>query len=109
MKSLLPRLLTLLFLTISLHAQSIETAYLLKTGDTIRISVSAGPDAAGLVEDFRNVDVQIRSDGKFSMPLLNNVPADGLTTSELRQILEGRLTRYLKQPRIAVELLKKAQ
>jgi len=107
MKSLLPRLLTLLCVTVCLQAQSTETAYLLKAGDIIRIRMS--PETPKYRADYLDVEVQIRNDGKFSMPLLNDVPADGLTTSELRQILEGRFTRYLKEPRVAVDLLKKSQ
>ena len=53
-----------------------------------------------------NATTVVRNDGKITLPLLGNVPADGLTPAELRQILEGRLQKYVSMPHVTVELVK---
>ena len=94
------RLLFLSFLvlsfSLSLCAQNATKPDLIQVGDTLSIEVFNQPDFT--------VRVIVRSDGKISLPLLNNVPADGLTVSELRQILVGRYTKYIKEPVVEVRV-----
>jgi polysaccharide export outer membrane protein len=44
----------------------------------------------------------VRPDGMISLPLLNDVPAAGLTPMELRQELMRRLAEYMPHPEVAV-------
>jgi polysaccharide biosynthesis/export protein len=44
----------------------------------------------------------VRPDGRISLPLLNDVPAAGLTPMELRAELMRRLTEYLPNPEVSV-------
>ena len=44
----------------------------------------------------------MRPDGKISLPLLNDIPAAGLTPSELRDLLAKRLAEYMPAPAVAV-------
>jgi len=44
----------------------------------------------------------IRPDGKISLPLLNDVPAAGLTPMELRDQLLKRLAEYIPHPEVSV-------
>jgi polysaccharide biosynthesis/export protein len=46
--------------------------------------------------------VPVRPDGKISLPLLNDVPAAGLTPMELRGALMGRLAEYMPNPEVSV-------
>jgi len=46
--------------------------------------------------------VTVRPDGKISLPLVNDIPAAGLTASELRGLLSKRLTEYIPTPNVAV-------
>jgi polysaccharide export outer membrane protein len=46
--------------------------------------------------------VPVRPDGKVSLPLLNDVPAAGLTPTELRGILVNRLAEYIPNPEVSV-------
>jgi polysaccharide export outer membrane protein len=48
--------------------------------------------------------VPVRPDGKLSLPLLNDVPAAGLTPMELREILMNRLAEYMPTPEVSVIL-----
>ncbi len=44
----------------------------------------------------------VRPDGKISLPLLNDVPAAGLTPVELREDLLRRLGNYMQNPEVSV-------
>ena len=46
--------------------------------------------------------VPVRPDGMISLPLLNDVPAAGLTPLELRDKLAKRLAEYVPQPEVSV-------
>jgi len=46
--------------------------------------------------------VPVRPDGKISLPLLNDVPAAGLTPMELRELIMKRLTEYVASPEVSV-------
>jgi polysaccharide biosynthesis/export protein len=47
-------------------------------------------------------DVLVRPDGKFSMPLLNDVQAAGFTPEQLRQQLTAEAKRYVEDPVVTV-------
>jgi polysaccharide export outer membrane protein len=44
----------------------------------------------------------VRPDGRISLPLLNDVPAAGLTPVELREDLLRRLSAYMPNPEVSV-------
>lgn len=46
--------------------------------------------------------VPVRPDGKISLPLLNDVPASGLTPTELREVLTKALASYIPTPSVSV-------
>jgi polysaccharide export outer membrane protein len=46
--------------------------------------------------------VPVRPDGKISIPLLNDVHAEGLTPMELRDVLTKALTDYIPNPAVSV-------
>jgi polysaccharide export outer membrane protein len=46
--------------------------------------------------------VPVRPDGKISLPLLNDVQADGLTPTELRDDLTKKLASYISNPEVSV-------
>ena len=46
--------------------------------------------------------LQVRPDGKISMPLLNDVQAAGLTPTQLAQSISDRLKKYLTAPQVTV-------
>lgn len=53
-------------------------------------------------QDQLTVDVVVRTDGKISMPLLQDVQAEGLTPEELRDVLTERLAEYIVAPQVTV-------
>jgi polysaccharide biosynthesis/export protein len=46
--------------------------------------------------------VPVRPDGRISLPLLNDVPAAGLTPRELRDVLVQKLADYMPTPEVSV-------
>ena len=65
-----------------------------------------GPEDALLISVWKNDaltrSVQVRPDGKISLPLLNDVQAAGLTALELRDVLSQRLGAYMPSPEVSV-------
>jgi polysaccharide export outer membrane protein len=74
-----------------------ETAspdYVIGADDTLHISVWKEPDLSETLP--------VRSDGKISMPLLNDIPAAGLTPLQLRDSITEKLKKYIADPRVTV-------
>jgi polysaccharide export outer membrane protein len=46
--------------------------------------------------------VNVRPDGKISMPLLNDVQAAGLTPMALKNDITEKLTKFIAEPRVTV-------
>ena len=68
--------------------------YVIGANDMLHISVWKEPD---LTESL-----PVRPDGKISMPLLNDVPASGLTPSQLADSITNKLKKYIADPRVTV-------
>jgi polysaccharide export outer membrane protein len=69
-------------------------SYLIGAEDTLHISVWKEPDLSATLP--------VRSDGKISLPLLNDVPAAGLTPMQLAASLTEKLKKYVEDPRVTV-------
>lgn len=65
-----------------------------------------GPEDVLSIVVWRNQDltrqIQVRPDGKISLPLLNDVAVEGLTPMELRQRLTEALAAYIEAPEVSV-------
>lgn len=55
--------------------------------------------------DLPPVRVQVRPDGKISLPLINDVQAKGLTMSQLRETITQKLKDFLSAPVVSVVVL----
>lgn len=72
--------------------------YTLGRGDVVSIAVFQEPELS------RN-EVEIDAAGNLDLPLIGQVNAKGLTTSELAQVIERSYAeRYLRNPRVSVLL-----
>ena len=70
--------------------------YLLGPGDLLEVTLRD--------EDVSFEEVLVRPDGNISFSLVENLPAQGLTVSELDSALTAALRRYLRDPKIDVEI-----
>src|ERR1700756_1312116 len=76
------------------QASNVAPDYVIGADDQLHISVWKEPD---LTETL-----PVRPDGKISMPLLNDVPAAGLTPSQLAASITEKLKKYIADPRVTV-------
>jgi len=72
----------------------VEADYHLGAGDKLRIEVYKDPQLSQ--------SVQIRPDGKITLPLVGDVVATGMTPIELRDSLAKSLTEYITNPTVTV-------
>jgi polysaccharide biosynthesis/export protein len=68
--------------------------YRLGPGDKLRIEVYKDPQLSQ--------SVQIRPDGKITLPLVGDVDASGRTPLELRDLLTNALKEYMNNPTVTV-------
>jgi len=78
-------------------AKASQNDYLIGSGDILEIVTWKEPD-------FSREEVLVRLDGKLSFPLLNDVQAAGLTTLELKRVIEGGLKDYVSNPVVTVNV-----
>jgi polysaccharide export outer membrane protein len=79
----------------STSARTPVTSYIIGAGDVLRI-------VTWKEADFTLDSVLVRTDGKISFPLLNDVQAAGLTPMMLKDVLETGLKNYVATPVITV-------
>jgi polysaccharide export outer membrane protein len=72
----------------------VPTDYRLVTGDKLRIEVYKDPQLSQ--------SLQIRPDGKITLPLVGDVPAAGRTSTELRDAIATSLKDYITNPTVTV-------
>jgi polysaccharide biosynthesis/export protein len=68
--------------------------YVIGADDVLKISVWKEPDLSETLP--------VRPDGKISMPLLNDLPAAGLTPLQLKDSITEKLKKYVADPRVTV-------
>lgn len=71
-----------------------DPTYIIGPQDTLSVNVWKEPDLSG--------SVQVRPDGKISIPLLNDVQAAGLTALKLSSEVTTGLKKYVADPRVTV-------
>ena len=74
-----------------------STGYRIAPLDQLRVDVFGEPELS-----LR--DLTVDPDGAITVPLAGRVEARGRTTEELRRDIAARLTRYLRQPQVAVNV-----
>jgi len=80
-------------------AKENQADYLIGSGDVLEIMTWKEPDLS-------RPEVIVRTDGKISFPLLNDVQAAGLSALELKRVLENGLKDYVANPVVTVNLLR---
>ena len=71
--------------------------YKLGPEDQIRVSVWENTQLT--------LDLIVRPDGKISMPLIQDVVAEGQTAAELAMQIQQKLTAFIKEPQVSVIVL----
>ena len=71
--------------------------YTIGVTDVLRITVWKNPELG--------VDVPVRADGMVSVPLIDDVQAEGLTPEELKEVISRELSEYISEPAVTVIVL----
>lgn len=74
-----------------------KESYIIGPSDILEINVWKEPDLTRQVE--------VRMDGKITLPMLDDVQAENLTLMELQQKVETAYTDYVTEPEVTVILL----
>ena len=69
-------------------------SYVIGIPDVLRIVVWQNPELS--------VEVPVRRDGKISVPLVDDVQAEGLTPEELKEVLTEALAEFVTAPDVTV-------
>lgn len=82
------------------HAQEVKaktklTEYIIGVGDVLEIVTWKEPD-------FSRDEITVRLDGKISFPLLDDVPAEGKTPTQLKKGIEAKLKQFVASPSVTV-------
>ena len=77
--------------------QAVSPDYRIGPGDSLHIFV--------FENDQLSVTVPVRPDGKISTPLVEDMVAVGKTPSQLARDIETSLSKYVRSPKVAVEVL----
>ncbi|MGI4943423.1 MAG: XrtA/PEP-CTERM system exopolysaccharide export protein, partial [Janthinobacterium lividum] len=72
-----------------------SSAYLIGPGDTLSVFVYQAPQLSV-------PSLQVRPDGRISMPLIPDIIAAGKTPTALSKDIEGKLKEFVKQPNVSV-------
>jgi polysaccharide export outer membrane protein len=68
--------------------------YRLVPGDKLRVEVYKDPQLSQ--------SLQVRPDGKITLPLVNDIPAAGRTPAELREAIAASLKTFITNPTVTV-------
>jgi polysaccharide export outer membrane protein len=73
-----------------------EEFYVIGAGDTLAINIWKEPSLSG--------PVKVRPDGYVTLPLINEVQVVGLTTAQLRKVLEEKYKEFTVDPFITIRV-----
>ena len=71
-----------------------RVTYTIGVTDVLKIAVWKNPELS--------VEVPVRPDGMVSVPLINDVQAEGLTPEELKEVITRELAEYVTEPNVTV-------
>jgi polysaccharide biosynthesis/export protein len=77
-------------------AKPADEFYVIGAGDTLEIGIWKEPDLSG--------PVKVRPDGFVTLALVNEIRAAGLTTGELRKILEQKYQEFIASPFVTIRV-----
>jgi len=72
-----------------------DASFVIGNGDVLAINVWKEPD-------FSSRSIQVRSDGKISLPLVGEIAAAGMTPLQLEDNLTAKLRNYMTKPEVTV-------
>ena len=81
-----------------LNSISFAEDYKIGIGDILKINTWKE-------EDLSFDEVRVRSDGKITFPLLDDLQAEGITTVQLKKNIEKMLSEFVEAPTVTITLI----
>lgn len=78
-----------------------DTSYKIGGGDILQVITWKEPD-------FSREDILVRTDGKITLPLLDDIQAAGMTPLELKNHLQKKLKKFIGNPTVTVTVMSPA-
>ena len=75
-----------------------RTTYVIGNGDSLKVTVWKNPELS-------LARVPVRSDGMISIPLLDDLQAEGLEPMELKEVITRELSEYITAPDVTVTVV----
>lgn len=75
----------------------VDSQYRIGAEDVLHVSVWENKELS--------LDAVVRPDGKISLPLVQDVQAEGLTAGELADVIHQKLLQFVKDPQVSVIVL----
>ena len=75
-----------------------QSAYVLGSGDQLSIHVDD-------LDDISDKPIRINPDGSIDLPLVGRIEVSGQTLEGFREILRTRLTKYINDPKVSINLV----
>ncbi len=98
-------LLMIAALTIMTSAASAQE-YTMRPGDELNIVVVQEADTGTGTDNATQTPYIVRPDGKVSFPMAGEIDTTGMTVSEFTDTLRDRLSRYIIDPDVSVNIAK---
>lgn len=95
---------SLLLPNVSVNAAAADE-YVMCGGDQLQLTVYNHPDLSSSVNSTANPYI-VRPDGHFSMPLIGDVDVNGKTVSQVTQEITERLSEYIVNPMVTINITK---
>jgi polysaccharide export outer membrane protein len=83
------------------HTTASSTGYVLAAGDVVQVKV--------FLQEGMSARTRIRTDGKISLPFLNDVQAEGYEPAVLAQQLQVRLKDFVNNPVVTISVEEQRQ
>jgi len=103
--SKITRVFQIAALAVALFSQTLQAdeavtgvgKYKIQPGDILEVTVWK--------EEALLKTVQVRPDGEITLPLINEIQAEGMTVTDLREIITERLIKFIPDPVVSVSTL----
>ena len=87
--------LIITFIAPQIFAEDKNTSYKIGGGDILQVFTWGEPD-------FSLEEILVRTDGKITLPLLDDIQAAGLTSLELKKDIQKKLKKFVENPVVTV-------
>ncbi len=76
--------------------ESVAGGYRIGPGDVLEVKVWNQPELSG--------EIRVQQNGTITLPIIGSIKVDGLTESELTDLLKEKLKQYIRKPEVVLQV-----